>query len=175
MMRVAGAERMCRRSRAPSMTSGTGLRQARRLYNDRMRGGRWLNVAALSTWLFAAFRRASPSRSGEFAGWPATMWLTAYLAVWRGAHRVSRTRPHAGEARLLRPAAGPRRANGDGARRRDAVGRAPPQHELHSWLARRHRRTTSVSRFVEGPVGSPADADHASSRLGSGRCSARSP
>ena len=44
-----------------------------------MRGGRWLNVAALSTWLLCGLPQSIAIARGEFAGWPATMWLTAYL------------------------------------------------------------------------------------------------
>lgn len=44
-----------------------------------MRGGRWLNVAALSTWLLCGLPQSITIARGEFAGWPATMWLTAYL------------------------------------------------------------------------------------------------
>src|SRR6188508_1340405 len=44
-----------------------------------MRGGRWLNVAALSTWLLCGLPQSIAIARGEFAGWPATIWLTAYL------------------------------------------------------------------------------------------------
>jgi signal transduction histidine kinase len=44
-----------------------------------MRGGRWLNVAALLTWVICGLPQIAAVAQREFAGWPALMWLTAYL------------------------------------------------------------------------------------------------
>jgi signal transduction histidine kinase len=44
-----------------------------------MRGGTWLNVAALVTWLICGLPQIVAITQGEFTGWPATAWLTAYV------------------------------------------------------------------------------------------------
>jgi signal transduction histidine kinase len=44
-----------------------------------MREGRWLNVAALVTWLFCGLPQSVAIAQGAFSGWPAVLWLAAYL------------------------------------------------------------------------------------------------
>ncbi len=44
-----------------------------------MREGRWLNVAALATWLICGLPQCVAIAGGAFGGWQATLWLTAYL------------------------------------------------------------------------------------------------
>jgi len=43
-----------------------------------MRGGTWVNVAALVTWLICGLPQIVAVAQGDFTGLPATMWLTAY-------------------------------------------------------------------------------------------------
>jgi signal transduction histidine kinase len=43
-----------------------------------MRGGQWLNVAALVTWLICGLPQIVSIVEGRFAGWPAFVWLTAF-------------------------------------------------------------------------------------------------
>jgi signal transduction histidine kinase len=44
-----------------------------------MREGRWLNVAALVTWLFCSLPQSVAIAQGAFSGWPAVLWVAAYL------------------------------------------------------------------------------------------------
>ena len=44
-----------------------------------MREGRWLNVAALATWLICGLSQSLAIVRGAFTGWQAVTWLTAYL------------------------------------------------------------------------------------------------
>jgi signal transduction histidine kinase len=44
-----------------------------------MRRGSWLNVAALATWLMCALPQIVEIAQGQFTGWPAVIWLGAYL------------------------------------------------------------------------------------------------
>ena len=44
-----------------------------------MRAGQWLNVAALATWLICALPSMVGIAQGRFTGWPAGIWLGAYL------------------------------------------------------------------------------------------------
>jgi signal transduction histidine kinase len=44
-----------------------------------MRAGQWLNVAALATWLICALPSMVGIAQGRFTGWPAAIWLGAYL------------------------------------------------------------------------------------------------
>src|SRR5687768_6629002 len=44
-----------------------------------MHEGRWLNVAALVTWLFCGLPQCVAIVQGAFTGWPAVLWLAAYL------------------------------------------------------------------------------------------------
>ncbi len=48
------------------------------LYNDDVRGGTWLNVAALATWLMCAVPQIVLIAQGQFAGWPAVVWIASY-------------------------------------------------------------------------------------------------
>jgi signal transduction histidine kinase len=43
-----------------------------------MRGGQWLNVAALATWLICAVPQIVLILQGQFTGWPAILWMAAY-------------------------------------------------------------------------------------------------
>lgn len=43
-----------------------------------MRGGQWLNVAALATWLICAVPQIVLIVQGQFTGWPAILWMAAY-------------------------------------------------------------------------------------------------
>ena len=43
-----------------------------------MREGRWLNVAAIVTWLICGLSQAVAIAQGAFGGWPAVVWGTAY-------------------------------------------------------------------------------------------------
>ena len=45
----------------------------------RMRGGGWLSVAALGTWLICALPQIAAIGQGRFSGWPAVAWVVAYL------------------------------------------------------------------------------------------------
>src|SRR5262245_35974123 len=47
-------------------------------YNDDVRGGTWLNVAALATWLMCAVPQILLIAQGRFTGWPAIAWIAAY-------------------------------------------------------------------------------------------------
>jgi hypothetical protein len=47
-------------------------------YNDDVRGGKWLNVAALATWLMCAVPQIVLIAQGQFTGWPAVVWMGAY-------------------------------------------------------------------------------------------------
>ena len=47
-------------------------------YNDDVRGGTWLNVAALATWLMCAVPQIVLIVQGQFTGWPAVVWMAAY-------------------------------------------------------------------------------------------------
>ena len=47
-------------------------------YNDDVRGGTWLNVAALATWLMCAVPQIVLITQGHFTGWPAIIWIAAY-------------------------------------------------------------------------------------------------
>ena len=44
-----------------------------------MREGRWLNAAAILTWLISGLPHIVAIAQGAFAGWPATVWLAAYV------------------------------------------------------------------------------------------------
>lgn len=44
-----------------------------------MREGRWLNAAAILTWLISGLPHFVAIAQGAFAGWPATVWLAAYV------------------------------------------------------------------------------------------------
>jgi signal transduction histidine kinase len=44
-----------------------------------MREGRWLNAAALATWLICGLPQLVAMAQGAFRGWPATVWIAAYL------------------------------------------------------------------------------------------------
>lgn len=44
-----------------------------------MREGRWLNVAALATWLICGLPQCVAIVRGAFGGWQAALWLAAYL------------------------------------------------------------------------------------------------
>lgn len=44
-----------------------------------MREGRWLNVAAIVTWLICGLSQAVAIAQGVFGGWPAAVWGTAYV------------------------------------------------------------------------------------------------
>jgi signal transduction histidine kinase len=44
-----------------------------------MRGRRWLNVAALVTWLICGLPQIVAIAQGRFEGWPAAMWTAAFL------------------------------------------------------------------------------------------------
>lgn len=44
-----------------------------------MRGGQWLNVAALATWLICAVPQIVAIVQGQFTGRPAIVWLAAYV------------------------------------------------------------------------------------------------
>ena len=57
-----------------------------------MREGRWLNVAALATWLICGLPQSVAIARGEFAGWPAVDLADGLSAVRRGPHRLSRLR-----------------------------------------------------------------------------------
>jgi signal transduction histidine kinase len=48
-------------------------------YNGRMREGRWLNAAALATWLICGLPQLVAIAQGAFRGWPATIWTASYL------------------------------------------------------------------------------------------------
>ena len=43
-----------------------------------MREGRWLNAAAIVTWLICGLSQAVAIAQGVFGGWPAAVWGTAY-------------------------------------------------------------------------------------------------
>jgi signal transduction histidine kinase len=45
-----------------------------------MRDGRWLNVAALATWLICGAPQVATIARGQFTGWAAIAWIGAYLA-----------------------------------------------------------------------------------------------
>jgi signal transduction histidine kinase len=49
-----------------------------------MRDGRWLNVAALATWLICGAPQVATIARGQFTGWAAIAWIGAYL-VYGGA------------------------------------------------------------------------------------------
>jgi signal transduction histidine kinase len=44
-----------------------------------MRGRHWLNVAALVTWLICGLAQIVTIVQGDFAGWPAVLWVTSFL------------------------------------------------------------------------------------------------
>jgi signal transduction histidine kinase len=44
-----------------------------------MREGRWLNVAALATWLICTAPQLATIARGQFTGWPAILWMVAYV------------------------------------------------------------------------------------------------
>ena len=44
-----------------------------------MREGRWLNAAAIVTWLICGLSQAVAIGQGVFGGWPAAVWGTAYV------------------------------------------------------------------------------------------------
>jgi signal transduction histidine kinase len=44
-----------------------------------MRGGHWLNVAALVTWLICGLPQIVTIVQGDFAGWPAVLWVASFL------------------------------------------------------------------------------------------------
>jgi len=44
-----------------------------------MREGRWLNAAAIVTWLICGLSQAVAIAQGVFGGWPAAVWGTAYV------------------------------------------------------------------------------------------------
>jgi signal transduction histidine kinase len=44
-----------------------------------MREGRWLNAAAIVTWLICGLTQFVAIAQGEFDGWPAAVWLAAYV------------------------------------------------------------------------------------------------
>jgi hypothetical protein len=44
-----------------------------------MREGRWLNAAAILTWLISGLPHFVAIAQGAFAGWPAAVWLAAYV------------------------------------------------------------------------------------------------
>jgi signal transduction histidine kinase len=44
-----------------------------------MREGRWLNAAAILTWLISGLPHFVAIAQGAFTGWPATVWLAAYV------------------------------------------------------------------------------------------------
>jgi signal transduction histidine kinase len=45
-----------------------------------MREGRWLNAAAIVTWLICGLPHAVAIAQGAFGGWPAAVWFVAYAA-----------------------------------------------------------------------------------------------
>ena len=97
------------------------------------------------------------SRSGEFAGWPASDLARRLPVVRRGAHRLSRLRRPASLARLLRPAGGHCQSRWSTALAVVMLSVVlPAQHELDPRPARHHRRATSVSRSVAGRSARPA-------------------
>jgi len=44
-----------------------------------MRGGRWLNVAAMATWVICGLPQIIAIADGGFRGWPAVVWVAAFL------------------------------------------------------------------------------------------------
>ena len=44
-----------------------------------MREGRWLNAAAIVTWLICGLSGVVAIAQGAFGGWPAVAWIAAYL------------------------------------------------------------------------------------------------